>query len=126
MRWQGTSRRKYTGGRLIRARGKRKFELGREAAETHVGETSKKVIRCFGGNRKYRLLRSNIANVTDPRSNRTEKATIETVVENPANQHYVRRDIITKGAVIRTSLGLARVTNKPGQEGIINAVLISE
>jgi small subunit ribosomal protein S8e len=84
----------------------------------------KKVIKGFGGNKKYRLLRANIANVTDPKNNTTTQATIETVTENPANQHYIRRDIITKGAVIKTNLGLAKVTNKPGQEGIINAVLI--
>jgi small subunit ribosomal protein S8e len=124
MRWQGTSRRKYTGGRLVRARGKRKFETGREAAETHLGETAKKTIKTFGGNRKYRLLRANIANVTDPRNNTTTQATIETITDNPANQHYVRRDIITKGAIIKTNLGLAKVTNRPGQEGFINAVLI--
>jgi small subunit ribosomal protein S8e len=35
-----------------------------------------------------------------------------------------RRAIITKGAIIETSKGNARVTSRPGQCGIINAVLL--
>ncbi len=124
MKWQGNSRRKFTSGRLVRARGKRKFEAGREAADTHVGEDVKKIISSRGGNRKYRLLRANMVNVVDPNARTVTRASIETVMENPANQHYVRRDIVTKGAVIKTSAGIARVTSKPGQSGIVNAVLI--
>jgi small subunit ribosomal protein S8e len=48
------------------------------------------------------------------------------VVKNPTNIDYDRRGVITKSAVIETSLGLARVTSRPGQQGIINAVLIGE
>jgi len=44
MKWQGKSVRKFTGGRLIRSRGKRKHEIGREPAETHVGELIKNKI----------------------------------------------------------------------------------
>ncbi|RZN15880.1 MAG: 30S ribosomal protein S8e [Methanosarcinales archaeon] len=124
MRWQGNSKRKSTSGRLIRARGKRKFEIGRDAADTHAGKNIKKVIKCFGGNKKYRLLQTDIVNVTDKKNNTTRTATIETVTENQANQHYVRRDVMTKGAVIKTSIGQAKVTNKPGQDGIVNAVLV--
>jgi small subunit ribosomal protein S8e len=46
-------------------------------------------------------------------------------VENQANIHYVRRNIINKGAIIETNLGKARVTSRPGQTGTINAVLLS-
>lgn len=124
MRWQGNSKRKSTSGRLIRARGKRKFEIGRDAADTRAGKNIKKVIKCFGGNKKYRLLQTDTVNVTDKKNNTTRKATIETVTENQANQYYVRRDVMTKGAVIKTSIGQAKVTNKPGQDGIVNAVLV--
>ncbi|HDI07805.1 MAG TPA: 30S ribosomal protein S8e, partial [Candidatus Bathyarchaeota archaeon] len=64
--------------------------------------------------------------VTDPSTGKTQKAEILRVVKNPANVDYNRRGVITKGAVIETSLGLARVTSRPGQHGIINAVLIRE
>lgn len=124
MKWQGRSRHKYTGGRIIRARGKRKFELGGEAANTHLGEPIRKTVKTMGGKEKIRLLRSNTALVTDPKTNISKKVKIETVSGNPANIHYVRRNIVTKGAIIKTELGSARVTNRPGQEGGINAVLI--
>jgi small subunit ribosomal protein S8e len=32
--------------------------------------------------------------------------------------------MITKGAVLKTELGRARVTSRPGQHGILNAVLM--
>ena len=47
-----------------------------------------------------------------------------TVVENTANTHFVRRNIITKGAVVDTSLGRVKVTSRPGQHGMINGVLV--
>ena len=42
MRWQGSSRRKVTGGKVIVARGKRKFEMGRESADTRISEIKRK------------------------------------------------------------------------------------
>jgi small subunit ribosomal protein S8e len=124
MKWQGKSTRKYTGGRIIRPRGKRRFELGGEPANTHLGDTIRKVIKTLGGQEKVRLLRDNTAIVTDPATKKSKKVKIETVTGNPANIHYVRRNIVTKGSIIKTEIGLARVTNRPGQEGNINAVLI--
>ncbi|HEC80832.1 MAG TPA: 30S ribosomal protein S8e [Thermoplasmatales archaeon] len=124
--WQGRSRRSIT-GRIIRAhRGKRKYEIGREQLVTSVGETRRKLIRTTGGNRKIRLLAAKEAYVTDKSTGKTVKTEIISVVENPANPHYVRRNIITKGAVIETKLGKARVTSRPGQDGQISAVLIKE
>ena len=46
------------------------------------------------------------------------------VIENPSNPHLVRRNILTKGAVVETKLGKAKVTSRPGQEGTLNGVLI--
>ncbi|MDY6966564.1 MAG: 30S ribosomal protein S8e [Halobacteriota archaeon] len=124
MRWQGKSRRKFTGGRLVYSRGKKKYEMGREPSETHIGEERKKILRTRGGNRKIRVLRANMVSVTDPETGKTKKVGMEVVVSNPANQHYVRRNVITKGAVVKTDLGDARVTSRPGQDGTVNAVLI--
>ncbi|WP_440945631.1 30S ribosomal protein S8e [Methanosarcina sp. T3] len=124
MRWQGSSRRKATGGKVIAARGKRKFEMGRESADTRISEVKRKNVHTMGGNRKIRLLQSDIANVTNPKDGKTVTAPIETVIDNTANKHYVRRNILTKGSVIRTSMGTARVTSRPGQDGVVNAVLI--
>ncbi len=129
MRWQGRSRRKYTGGRVIRSRGKRRFELGGEDANTLLGETTKKSVKTMGRRekvhiKKVRLLKTNTAVVTDPKTNTSKKVKIDTVSGNPANIHYIRRNIITKGAIIKTELGSARVTNRPNQEGCVNAVLV--
>ena len=124
MRWQGNSKRKVTGGKVIAARGKRKFEMGRESAETRISEIKRKNVQTMGGNRKVKLLQCNIANVTNPKNGKTVSTTIETVMGNDANKHYVRRNIFTKGSVIRTAIGTAKVTSRPGQDGVVNAVLI--
>ena len=122
--WQGKSRRKTTGGRLRFHRGKRKTEIGREQQVTVIGKESNKKVRTRGGNTKFRILTTSTVNVYDPKSKKTMKTQIKTVLENPANPHYVRRNIITKGAIIETDKGKAKVTSRPGQHGIINAILI--
>ena len=124
MRWQGRSRRKYTGGRYHPHRKKRGHEAGRSAAETTLGGTRAKKIRTRGNNQKIRLLRCEFANVADPKSGTTRKARIITVKNNPANPFFARRNITTKGAVIETDIGDAIVTSRPGQDGIVNAKLI--
>jgi len=126
MKWQGRSVRRSTGGRIKHPAGKRKHEMGREPTLTQLGETRKKRVSGFGGNSKTRLLRSSYANVTDLSTGKTSKIDIETVELNTANRNYVRRNVITKGAVIQTTLGKAKVTNRPGQDGLVNAVLMTE
>ncbi|WP_370573623.1 30S ribosomal protein S8e [Methanomethylovorans sp.] len=124
MKWQGRSRRKYTGAKIKAYRSKRKFELGREPADTRLDDIKIKLVSTMGGNSKIRLLQCNMANVTDA-NGKTQKTIIETVVGNEANEHYVRRNILTKGSVIRTPVGNARITSRPGQDGVVNAVLLS-
>ncbi|MBS3064464.1 MAG: hypothetical protein J4472_01505 [DPANN group archaeon] len=48
------------------------------------------------------------------------------VVENSANRHFVRMNVVTKGAVIETEDGLAKVTNRPSRTGIVNAILLKK
>lgn len=124
MLWQGKSVRTETGARLKPARSKRRVEVGRAPAETHIGDDRKKIIRTHGGNIKVRALRASTANVSNPKTGKTEKSAILNVEENSANQNYVRRNLLTKGAVIKTELGRAKIISRPGQDGVINAVLI--
>ncbi len=124
--WQGRSKRKPTGGRLTLSRKKRRFEIGKEPVFTFVGSEKRQVSRVYGANVKVRLLKSQFANVVDPATNVAQKAKIITVKESPANPNYVQRNIITKGAVIQTELGPAKVTSRPGQDGSINAILLKE
>ncbi|MFC7135431.1 30S ribosomal protein S8e [Halobaculum litoreum] len=120
----GRRKRKRTGGRRRPSSNKKRHELGREPAETTVGEPRFRVIDSRGTKEKTRALSTNVAQVAT--GEETVEADIEGVDENPSNVNYVRRNIITKGAVIATSEGQARVTSRPGQTGQVNAVLLDE
>lgn len=122
MKDQGRSTRKRTGGRRQTFRKKKRHELGRQPTETTVGETRIRTIDVRGSEQKERALSTNIAQVAD--GGETTEAEIQDVVENPANVNYVRRNIVTNGAIIETSEGRARVTSRPGQTGQVNAVLV--
>jgi len=124
--WQGNSRRSKTGRRIRYARGKRKFEIGREMHLTTIGKTKMKKVRTKGNNRKTRTITADVAYVIDPKTGKTTKTEITSVVENQANIHYIRRNIINKGAIIETKLGKAKITSRPGQSGNINAVLLAK
>jgi len=124
--WQGNSRRSKTGRRIRYARGKRKFEIGRERHLTTIGKPALKKVRTMGNNRKTRVKTTDIAYIVDPKSKKTKKTEILSVAENSANIHYVRRNIINKGAIIETKLGKAKVTSRPGQSGTVNAILLSK
>jgi small subunit ribosomal protein S8e len=103
---------------------KRRFERGAFPTETLMGETKKKVSRRRGGNIKIRLLAASHANISDPSTGKTEEVEITRVIKNPVNVDYDRRGVITRGTIIETSLGVARVTSRPGQDGIVNAILV--
>ncbi|MFB6223304.1 MAG: 30S ribosomal protein S8e [Haloarcula sp.] len=122
MKDQGRSPRKRTGGRRRPNHKKKKHELGNETTETQVGDPSLKTVDSRGNTQKVRAVATNVASVADGAE--THEASIENVVENPSNPNYARRNIITKGAIIATSEGEARVTSRPGQDGQVNAVLV--
>jgi small subunit ribosomal protein S8e len=124
MQWQGESVRKVTGGRRRPAAMKRRAEIGRAPADTHIGPARTRAVRTFGGNYTIMALRADYANVTNPKNGETKKVRIETVEKNTANPNYVRRNLLTKGAIIKTELGSARIMSRPGQDGIINALLL--
>jgi small subunit ribosomal protein S8e len=125
--WHGDlHKKKPSGGRKRAYRRKRKFEEGRFPTETTLGEPERKIVKGRGETIKIRVLSDKYACVTDPKSGKTEKVEITRVVKNPVNIDYDRRGVITKSTIIETPLGLARVTSRPGQNGVINAVLISE
>lgn len=121
MKDHGRSSKKRTGGRRRRTRGKRKHQLGGEATETRVDDPKLKTVVSRGNTTKVRAIATDRASVAvDGETQHTE---IEDVVENPANPNYVRRNIITKGALVETGEGTARVTSRPGQDGQVNAVI---
>ena len=121
---QFRSKRKISGGRYKDFRKERSTDLGKDPRLTKVGNLRTSVFRITAGKRKKVLLSSNIANVFVPKDKKYKKVKIEKVIDNPANRNYIRRNIITKGTIIKTELGNAKVTNRPGQESQINAILI--
>jgi small subunit ribosomal protein S8e len=123
--WHGDlHKRKKTGGKKHIFRGKRAFEMGSDPAQTIVGEKRVSIKRVRGGKMKLAALALNTVNVTDPASGKSQKTEIRSVLKNPANVDYQRRGVITKGAVLETPLGQAIVTSRPGQHGVVNAILV--
>ena len=120
---QDRSNRKASGGRYHSFRSKRKSELAGYAANTKLGERKARAKRVLGGNSKRSLLSVNEVNVADKKGKVT-KTKIINVLENPANPHLVRRNILTKGAIVKTDLGKVKITSRPGQESTVNGVLV--
>lgn len=121
--WKGRSDKKPTGGRYRAAEKKRKHELGPDASPTVAGKAdAKKTIKGRGNNPRTKLVKALYANLSV--AGKTKKAKILNVLENKANRHYARRNVITKGALIKTDAGEAVVTSRPTQDGVVNARLI--
>lgn len=114
--------RKITGGKYHRQRKKRLYEAQNPSRVVVLGETKRKMLRVRGGTQKTILLKGNSANVRIGK--KTQQATIINVEETPQNKFFARSNRLMKGAIIETSAGKARITNRPSQEGQINAVLI--
>ena len=123
-RSQSRSKRKYTGKKYKHFRKKRKRELERPPMNTQIGSDKVKIQRVMGGNSKVKIFSTNYVNLTDPNTNKTQKVRIRRFESNQASKDINRRHILTKGAIIETELGKARITSRPGQQGQLNAVLI--
>lgn len=124
--WHGNlHKKKISGGRKRAYRKKRKFEKGSFPAETKLGELKRRV-RKRGGLVKARLLGVTHVNLSNPSTGKTKRVEILRVIENPASVDYDRRGVITKGTIMETPLGSARVTSRPGQNGVVNAILVSK
>lgn len=76
-----------------------------------------------GKNQKTALKTIDFVNLAAPNS-KVKKSKIVNVLENPTNNDYQRRGVITKGAIIETEDGKCKVVSKPGQHGAVNAVLL--
>ncbi len=121
---QTRSKRKLTGGLYKKFRKKKKRDFGKDFFPIRLGETKKKVVKGLARIKKMRITRTDMANVISSDKSRLVK--ILDVKENSANPHFVRMGVITKGAIIETELGLAKVVSRPGQHGVVNATLIEK
>jgi small subunit ribosomal protein S8e len=97
---EGRHKRRETGGRRAQFRKKRKFELGRPAAMTKIGEPRIHPVRCRGGNTKFRALRLDSGNFSWGTESCTRKVRVLDVSYNASNNELVRTKTLVKGAII--------------------------
>jgi small subunit ribosomal protein S8e len=113
---------KPTGGKFWPARKKRLSELGRDATMTRVGKLVQREKRTRGGDAITQLITIDTANLLI--AGKYKKSKIKLVKENPANRNFARMNVMTRGAIIETEDGMAKVTSRPSRDGMVNAVLI--
>ena len=123
--FHGKSHRKLRGNGKIRLknRDKKRYEMGGYFSSTKLAEKNAvKRVRGRGGKGKDRMKYAGFANLLV--GNGYKKVKIKAILESRDNRNFARLSIITKGTVIDTDGGKARVTNRPGKEGFINAIKI--
>ena len=116
-----------TGGKKRAYRDKRLAHFGGFQSSTKLQKGQKEhreVIRTKGGGIKVKPKSIEYANVVVQGKNK--KVKITNVAETPSNKHYARENVMVKGAIIETEAGKAKVTNRPGQDGVVNAVLTAK
>ena len=116
---------KISGGRYVARRKKKKYELAKAPRVVKINETKRKAMKGKGGKKKQVLLSCNKANIIG-KDKKAKIVEIKNVIETSANRFWARQNRLVKGAIIETDLGKAKITNRPGQEGSINAILIAD
>lgn len=114
--------RKISGGRYIRNRKKKLYELPGQRKTVKLGTEKRRAKRVRGNGKKIFLLGGKFVNIND--KGKAKKLEIKNVLETPSNRFLARQNIITKGTIIETEAGKVKVTNRPTQEGVINGILI--
>ncbi len=122
-----------SGGRLRSSSDKSRAQVGGFFSRAKVSRTDatakgdaaekRTAFKVKGGRMKVAAERVAYANIVFEKG-KVKKAKITTVFQSPDNRHYARENILTKGAVIETELGKAKITSRPGQSGVVNAVLV--
>jgi small subunit ribosomal protein S8e len=116
--------RKASGGKYKREKKKKLAGRQNQARIVKLGERKKKLIRGRGGTMKLVALAENSVNVNI--DGKTRKTTIKNVLETPSNIFLARQNILVKGAIIETELGKAKITNRPSQEGNVQAIILKQ
>ena len=113
---------KITGGRRRPLRSRRKYEMNRFPNEALLGEPIMITRKVRGKNIKTALKTVNFVNLAV--DSNVKKVKILKVLENATNNDYQRRGVISKGAILETTEGKCRVVSRPGQHGVVNAILV--
>lgn len=123
---QSRSLRKPTGGRYTNTNPKKLHQAANRFVRTAIGPTRVKTRKTKGANTKRLFLSTDTVNLYDPKKKKHVKAKLEVVKESTSNRNFVRRNIMTKGTIVKTDKGLAKITSRPGQENVLNAILHEE
>ncbi|KAH3902595.1 40S ribosomal protein eS8 SCDLUD_000175 [Saccharomycodes ludwigii] len=94
-------KRSATGAKRAQFRKKRKFELGRQPANTKIGPKRIHAVRTRGGNQKFRALRIETGNFSWASEGISKKTRIAGVVYHPSNNELVRTNTLTKAAIVQ-------------------------
>jgi len=113
---------KITGGRRHPLRSRKKYEMNRFPNESLLGEPIMTTRKVRGKNIKAALKTINFVNLAI--ESNVKKVKILKVLENATNNDYQRRGVISKGAILETAEGKCRVISRPGQHGVVNAILV--
>ena len=113
---------KITGGRRHPLRTRRKYEIDRFPNEPIIGEEVTVTRKVRGKNLKTSVKTIDFVNLAI--NSEVKKVKIIRVLENATNNDYQRRGVISKGAVLETKEGKCRVVSRPGQHGVVNAILV--
>ena len=113
---------KITGGRRRPLRSRRKYEIDRFPNEPIIGEEVTVTRKVRGKNLKTSIKTIDFVNLAI--NSEVKKVKIIRVLENATNNDYQRRGVISKGAVLETKEGKCRVISRPGQHGVVNAILV--
>jgi small subunit ribosomal protein S8e len=116
--------RKLSGGKYKKPRKKKLYEKQGQKRVVKLGEKKTKLVGMRGGSKKLVSLTNNTVNIVA--KGKAKKTTIKNVLETPANRFLARQNILVKGAIIETEAGKAKITNRPSQEGTVQAVLVKD
>jgi len=117
---------KTSGGIYHKSRKKKKFEIARQPRIVKLGKEKRKKMMGRGGIEKSVLLSTDIVNLYNLKTKKSEKVKIKNVLETPSNKFLARQNVLVKSAIIETEKGKAKITNRPSQEGSVQAILIEE
>jgi small subunit ribosomal protein S8e len=127
--YQGRDLRKENGKIKSPNSKKRKANYGRYSILTKISKGNEEIryiFRTKGGNYKVKLKGALYVNVLNPETKEIKRVKILGVIKNPNDKNLDREKIITKNAILNTEIGKVLVTSRPGQDGIINGILIKE
>lgn len=96
-------KRRHTGGKRKSIRKKRKFMMARPPSHTKIGPKRIHVVRCRGGNLKFRAMRLDNGNFSWGSEAVSRKTRILDVVYNASNNELVRTKTLVKNAIVTVS-----------------------